>query len=80
MNTVEGAAGLMPDVKTAGDALGRLAASLEATNVLSKDYRNHVLGWAYKAVELADKAGRERGAADAVAAIERGELRLEAKP
>jgi hypothetical protein len=47
-------------VETAGDALARLQHSLEATNVLSQDYRSHVLAWAYKAVELADKAAREK--------------------
>lgn len=43
-------------VETAGDALGRLEDSLNATNVLSEAYKRHILAWAYKAVELADKA------------------------
>lgn len=45
-------------VETAGQALGCLQDSLNATNVLSKEYKSHILAWAYKAVELAAKEGR----------------------
>lgn len=48
-------------IETAGDALARLQYSMEATNVLSKDYRGEVLAWAYKAVELAYADGYARG-------------------
>lgn len=48
-------------VETAGDALARLQYSMEATNVLSKDYQGEVLSWAYKAVELAYADGYARG-------------------
>lgn len=46
-------------VDNAGQALKKLEESLNATNVLSTEYKNHVLAWAYKAVELAEKQGRE---------------------
>jgi len=53
-------------VFTAGDALKRLEESLSATGVLSNKYRSSILSWAYKAVELAHKAGREEGQAQGV--------------
>ena len=49
------------EVNNAGDALARLQFILEASGALSKDFRSDVLGWAYKAVELANKEGREEG-------------------
>lgn len=55
--------GAVMSVETTGDALGRLEQSLKATNVLSKDYTGHVLGWAYKVAELADKSAREKAKA-----------------
>lgn len=51
-------------VETAGQALGRITDSLQATNVLSQDYANHIIAWAYKAVELAHKEGLAAGRAE----------------
>lgn len=46
---------------TTADVLQRFEQSLDATNVISKEFRSHLLGWLFKAVETSFKAGREVG-------------------
>lgn len=52
----------------AGESLNRLERSLEATGVLSKDYRNLVMCWALEAYaegfRAGQAAGREEGRKD----------------
>lgn len=48
----------MSEITTA-EVLKRIDDSLNATNVLSDDYKRHIQSWVYKLAEVAYDAGRK---------------------